>query len=90
MVEIFKITIEEADEHKTNLLVEIMSFRKNTKQRSQEKKREKEIVLENLYKFWKGREKVLNAFESKIFLTKPKGAGILNPDNSKLKILTHK
>ena len=84
-----KITIEEADEHKTNLLVEIMSFRKNTKQRSQEKKREKEIVLENLYKFWKGREKVLNAFESKIFLTKPKGAGILNPDNSKLKILTH-
>ena len=67
-----------------------MSFRKNTKQRSQEKKREKEIVLENLYKFWKGRENVLNAFESKIFLTKPKGAGILNPDNSKLKILTHK
>ena len=67
-----------------------MSFRKNTKQRSQEKKRGKEIVLENLYKFWKGREKFLNAFESKIFLTKPKGAGILNADHSKLKILAHK
>ena len=43
-----------------------------------------------MYKFRKGREKVLDAFESKIFLTKPKGAGILNPDHSKLKILTHK
>ena len=85
-----KITIEGADEYQTNLSVEIMNFRKNTKPRSQEKKQEKEILLENLYKFWKGREKVLDAFESKIFLTKPKGAGILNPDHSKLKILTHK
>ena len=67
-----------------------MNFRKNMKPRIQEKKQEKEILLENLYKFWKGREKVLDAFESKIFLTKPKGAGILNPDHSKLKILTHK
>ena len=67
-----------------------MNFRKNTKPRSQEKKREKEIVLKNLYKFFEGREKILDAFESKIFLTKSKGAGILNPDHSKLKILTHK
>ena len=29
-------------------------------------------------------------FESKIFLTKSKVAGILNPDHSKLQILTHK
>ena len=43
-----------------------------------------------MYKFRKGREKVLDAFESKIFSTKPKGAGILNPDHSKLKIVTHK
>ena len=70
--------------------VEIMNFRKNTKPRSQEKKQEKEIVLENLYHFWTGRENVLNAFETKIFLTKSKGAGILNPDHSKLKILTPK
>ena len=67
-----------------------MSFKKHTKPRSQEKKREKEIVLENLHNFFQGREKILNAFESKIFLTKSKGAGILNPDHSKLKILTSK
>ena len=85
-----KITIEEADEYQANLLDEIMSFKKNTKPRSREKKQEKLIVLKNLYKFWEGREKVLNAFESKIFLTKSKGTGILNPDHSKLKILTHK
>ena len=85
-----KITIEGADEYQTNLSVEIMNFRKNTKPRSQEKKQEKEIVLENLYNFFEGREKILDAFESKIFLTKSKGAGILNPDHSKLKVLTPK
>ena len=61
-----------------------MHFRKNTKPRSQENKQEKEIILEE------GREKVLDAFESKIFSTKSEGAGILNPDHSKLKILTSK
>ena len=35
-------------------------------------------------------EKKVLALESKIFLTKFKGAGILNPDHSKLKILTPK
>ena len=85
-----KITIEGADEYQTNLSVEIMNFRKNTKPRSQEKKQEKEIVLKNLYNFFEGREKILDAFESKIFLTKSKGAGILNPDHSKLKVLTPK
>ena len=53
-----------------------MNFRKNTKPGSQEKKQEKEIVLENLYKFWEGREKLLDAFESKVFLVKSKDAGI--------------
>ena len=38
----------------------------------------------------KGREKILDAFESKIFSIKSKGAGILNPNNSKLKILKYK
>ena len=33
---------------------------------------------------------VLNAFESKIFSIISKGAGILNPDHSKLKILSPK
>ena len=43
-----------------------------------------------MYIFFEGREKILDAFESKIFLTKSKGAGILNPDHSKLKVLTPK
>ena len=85
-----KITIEEADKYQTGLLVEIMNFRKNTKPRSQEKKREKEIVLENLHRFFEGREKVLDAFESKIFSIKSKGSGILNSDHSKLKMLSLK
>ena len=36
------------------------------------------------------REKVLNAFESKIFSTKSEGAGILNPNHYKLKVLMPK
>ena len=43
-----------------------------------------------MYNFYEGREKILDAFESKIFSTKSKGAGILNPDHSKLKVLTPK
>ena len=85
-----KITIRETDEYQDNLLTEIMSFRKYTKTKSQEKKQEKEIVLKSLYSFYKGREKILNAFESKIFSIKSKGAGILNPDHPKLKIITPK
>ena len=68
-----KITIKEANEYQTDLLAEIMNFRKHTKPRSQEKKQEKEIVLENLYNFFEGREKVLDTFESKIFSIKSKG-----------------
>ena len=85
-----KITLEKANEYQTDLLAEIIDFKKNTKARSQEKKREKEIVLQNLYNFFEGREKVLDAFESKIFSIKSKGAGILNPNHSKLKVLTPK
>ena len=43
-----------------------------------------------MYNFFEGREKILDAFESKIFLTKSKGAGILNPNHSRLKVLTPK
>ena len=53
-----------------------MNFRRNTKPGSQEKKQEKEIVLESLYKFWEGREKLLDAFERKVFWAKSKDAGI--------------
>ena len=61
-----KIMIEEANEYQTDLSAEIMNFRKNMKPRSQEKQKQKEIVQENLYKFWEGREKILDAFESKM------------------------
>ena len=43
-----------------------------------------------MYNFFEGKEKFFDAFESKIFLTKFKGAGILNPDHFKLKVLTPK
>ena len=46
-----KITIKEANEYQTDLLADIMNFKKNTKQRSPEKKQKKEIVLQNLYNF---------------------------------------
>ena len=85
-----KTTRKEADEYQTDLLAEIMDFRKNTKPRSQEKKQEKEIVLENLYNFFESREKILDAFEGKIFSTKSKGVGFLNLVRSKLKILMPK
>ena len=80
--------IEEADKHQTNLLIEIMSFRNNTKSRNQEKKRDKETAVENLYNVFEGTKKILDAFEREIFSIK--GAGILNPNHSKLKILTYK
>ena len=66
------------------------SKKKNKKTISPEKKQEKEIVLLNLYNSFEDREKVLNAFESKIFSTKSKGSGLLNTNRSKLKILTRK
>ena len=47
-----EITIKEADEYQADLLIEIMSFRKNTKPRSEERKREKEIVLQNMHNFF--------------------------------------
>ena len=85
-----KITPEEANKYQTDLLAEIMDFRKNLKPRSQEKKQEKEIVLESLYNFFESRGKILDTFESKTFLKKSKGSGILNHDHSKLKVLTPK
>ena len=85
-----KLRLKKLIKYQTDLLAKIMNFRKNTKPRSQEKKQEKEIVLENLYNFFEGREKILDAFESKIFLTKSMSAAILNPGHSKLIILTSK
>ena len=63
---------------------------KNQEFKKKKKKREKEIVLQTLYNFFEGREKILDAFESNIFSTKSKSADILNPDHSKLTLLTPK
>ena len=62
-----EITLKEADEDQSSLLNEIKNFSDKTKPRGGKKKREKEDVLQNLYNFYEGREKVLNAFNSKIF-----------------------
>ena len=43
-----------------------------------------------MHNFFESRERVLDAFESKIFLIKSIGAGFLNFNRSKLKILTPK
>ena len=44
----------------------------------------------NLHNFHDAREKVLNGFNSKIFLIKSEDSGLLNNNQSKLKILTPK
>ena len=54
------------------------------------KTQEENIVLKNLYKFFEGREILLDGFDSRIFLIKSKGSGLLNSNQSKLKILTYK
>ena len=54
------------------------------------RKNKKKIVLENLYNFFEGIERILDVFDSKMFLIKSKGAGFLNFDCSKIKILTPK
>ena len=43
-----------------------------------------------MHNFFEAREIVLNGFKNKIFLTKSTGTGILNTDNSKLKMLMPK
>ena len=43
-----------------------------------------------MYNFFEGREKILDAFQSKIISIKSKGAAVSNLDHSKLKVLTLK
>ena len=43
-----------------------------------------------MYKFFEAREIIFDGFDSKIFLIKSEGSGLLNTDRSKLKILTSK
>ena len=85
-----KITFEETNIDQDNLLRDIWNFINRTRPQNDSKIQEKKIVLENLYKLFEGREIVIDGFESKMFLIKSSGSGILNTNCSKLKILGSK
>ena len=82
-----EITLNEANEDQTSLLAEIINFKNKTKPRGTKKKTEKKRCASNLYNFFEGREKVLNAFSSKIFPIKTRGTGYLESKPSSFKIL---
>ena len=64
-----KITIEEANEYQTNLLAEIMNFRKNTKPKSREKKNnKKKLCLKTCIIFLRVEKKFLTLLKGKYFL----------------------
>ena len=86
------ITLKEAAKDQSDLLIEILNFRKEVKLKNPEKKQQKEDVLENLFNLFEGRERVLNVFDSKIFPIKIEGTGFSDKvsNHSNLKILTPK
>ena len=82
-----KITLKEADEDQSSLLVEIMDSKKKNKTAKSKEKTKKDVPI-NLYALLEGREKTFDAFESKLFPIKIEGTGF--SDHSSLKILTPK
>ena len=62
-----KITVKKADEDQTNLLVEIMNFKKKIKPQDPQKKQERKVVLQNLYDIFESREKSLMLLIVKYF-----------------------
>ena len=86
------IALKEVDEDQSSLLVKIIIFKKKTKPQNPKKKQENKDTLKNLYPLFEGRERVLNAFDSKIFPIKIEGTGFSDKvsDHSNLKILTPK
>ena len=69
-----------------------MNFKKKVNPKNTEKKQQKEDVLKNSYNLIEGRERVLNAFKSKIFPIEIKSTGFSGKvlDHSNLKISTLK
>ena len=65
---------------------------KQVKPKYTEKKQQNEDVLESLYNVFEGRERLLNAFDSRILPIKIEGTGFLDKvsDHSNLKILAPK
>ena len=86
------ITLKEADKDQSDLLVEIMNFRKQVKLKNTDKKQKKNDVLWALYNPFEGRERVLNAFGSKVFPIKIEDTGFSDKvsDHFNLKILNSK
>ena len=85
-----KITLQEANIDQDNLMKDIRNSNNKTRPQNDWKIQVKKIVPKNLYKFFEAREILLDGFDSKIFLIKPKRSGILNTNCSKLKILAPK
>ena len=69
------IALKKADKDQSDLLVEVLNSKKQVKPKNPEKKQQKEDDFENLYNFFEGRERVLNAFDSKTFPIKIEGTG---------------
>ena len=86
------ITVKEADKDQSDLLIEILNSEKQIKPHNPEKKQNKKDILKILWALFDGRERVLDAFESKIFPIKIEVTEFLYKvwDHSNLKILTPK
>ena len=69
-----------------------MNFRKQIKPKNPEKEQKREDVLKILYERFEVRERVLNAFDSKIFSIKTEDTGFSDKvsDHSNRKILSSK
>ena len=69
-----------------------MDFKKKTRHRIQRKSKRKQYILKNLYALVEGRERVLDAFESKTFPIKNEDTEFSDKvsDHFNLKILTPK
>ena len=67
-----------------------MDFKNKTKPQDPEKKPKKQDALKNLYTLFNARQRVPDAFKSKISPVKNEGTGFSNFDQSKLKVLTPK
>ena len=62
-----KITLEKANEYQTDLLAEIIDFKKNTKPRSQEKNKKKELFFKTCIIFLRVEKKFLMLLKAKYF-----------------------
>ena len=86
------VTLKEANKDQSDLLVENMNFKKKIKPQNPEKKQKKGDVPKNLFALSDDRQRVLDAFGSKIFPIKIERTGFSDKasNNSNLKILTPK